>query len=44
LLGVVLNRLDVEKSERYYGYGKYFSYGGKYKQYKRYGYYGGTKK
>lgn len=44
LLGVVLNRLDVEKSERYYGYGKYFSYGGKYKHYTRYGYYGGTKK
>ena len=43
LLGVVLNRLDVEKSERYYGYGKYFSYGGKYNHYKRYGYYGGTK-
>ena len=44
LLGVVLNRLDVEKSERHYGYGRYFSYGGKYKYYKRYGYYGGTKK
>ena len=44
LLGVVLNRLDVEKSERYYGYGKYFSYGGKYKYYKRYGYYGSTGK
>ena len=44
LLGVVLNRLDVEKSERYYGYGRYFSYGGKYKYYKRYGYYGGKKK
>ena len=43
LLGVVLNRLDVEKSERYYGYGRYFSYGGKYKHYKRYGYYGSTK-
>ena len=44
LLGVVLNRLDVDKAERYYGYGKYFSYGGKYKYYKRYGYYGGKKK
>ena len=44
LLGVVLNRLDVDKAERYYGYGKYFSYGGKYKYYKRYGYYGATKK
>lgn len=44
LLGVVLNRLDVDKSERYYGYGRYFSYGGKYKYYKRYGYYGDTKK
>ena len=44
LLGVVLNRLDVDKAERYYGYGKYFSYGGKYKYYKRYGYYGGSKK
>lgn len=44
LLGVVLNRLDVEKSERYYGYGRYFSYGGKYKYYKRYGYYGDKKK
>jgi capsular exopolysaccharide synthesis family protein len=42
-LGVVLNRLDVEKSERYYGYGRYFSYGGKYKYYKRYGYYGAKK-
>jgi capsular exopolysaccharide synthesis family protein len=44
LLGVVLNRLDVEKSERHYGYGKYFSYGGKYEHYKHYGYYGGKKK
>ena len=44
LLGVVLNRLDVDKAERYYGYGKYFSYGGKYKYYKRYGYYGSTKR
>jgi len=43
LLGVVLNRLDVEKAERYYGYGRYFSYGGKYKYYKRYGYYGSKK-
>ena len=40
LLGVVLNRLDVDKAERYYGYGRYFSYGGKYKYYKKYGYYG----
>lgn len=39
LLGVVLNRLDVDKAERYYGYGKYVSYGGKYKHYKKYGYY-----
>lgn len=37
LLGVVLNQLDWDKSERYYGYGK-FSYGGKYKSYKSYGY------
>jgi capsular exopolysaccharide synthesis family protein len=44
LLGVVLNQLDFEKVERYHGYGKYFSYGGKYKQYKGYGYYGGEKK
>jgi len=44
LLGVVLNRLDVDKAERHYGYGRYFSYGGKYKYYKRYGYYGSTKK
>lgn len=44
LLGVVLNRLDVDKAERHYGYGRYFSYGGKYKYYKRYGYYGATKK
>ena len=44
LLGVILNRLDVDKAERHYGYGKYFSYGGKYKYYKRYGYYGGAKK
>ena len=43
LLGVVLNRLDVDKSERYYGYGRHFSYGGKYKYYKRYGYYGSKK-
>ena len=43
LLGVVLNRLDVDKAERYYGYGRYFSYGGKYKYYKKYGYYGGKK-
>ncbi len=35
LLGVVLNQLDVEKQERYYGYGKYSAYGyGKYKGYK----------
>jgi len=44
LLGVVLNRLDVDKAERYYGYGRYFSYGGKYKYYKKYGYYGAKKK
>lgn len=37
LLGVVLNQLDWDKAERYYGYGKY-SYGGKYKSYKNYGY------
>jgi capsular exopolysaccharide synthesis family protein len=37
LLGVVLNQLDWDKAERYYGYGK-FSYGGKYKSYKSYGY------
>jgi capsular exopolysaccharide synthesis family protein len=37
LLGVVLNQLDWDKAERYYGYGK-FSYGGKYKSYKNYGY------
>jgi capsular exopolysaccharide synthesis family protein len=37
LLGVVLNQLDWDRSERYYGYGK-FSYGGKYKSYKSYGY------
>ena len=43
LLGVVLNRLDVDKAERHYGYGRYFSYGGKYKYYKRYGYYGAKK-
>jgi len=43
LLGVVLNRLDVDKAERYYGYGRYFSYGGKYKHYERYGYYGSKK-
>ena len=44
LIGVVLNRLDIVKSERYYGYGKYFTYGGKYNQYKRAGYYGAKKK
>jgi len=44
LLGVVLNRLDVDKAERYYGYGRYFSYGGKYKYYRKYGYYGSSKK
>ena len=33
--GVVLNRLDVEKAERYFGYARYFSYGGKYKYYKK---------
>ncbi len=44
LLGVVLNRLDVEKAERYYGYGRYFSYGGKYKYYKGSGYYGSKKR
>ena len=44
LLGVVLNQLDVEKAERYYGYGKYISYGGKYSRYKRYGYAGSGKK
>jgi succinoglycan biosynthesis transport protein ExoP len=38
LLGVVLNQLDWDRAERYYGYGK-FSYGGKYKSYKSYGYY-----
>ena len=43
LLGVVLNRLDVDKAERYYGYGRHFSYGGKYKYYKKYGYYGDKK-
>ena len=43
LLGVVLNCVDLEKAERYYGYGKYFTYGGKYKYYKRYGSYGGEK-
>ena len=44
LVGVVLNRLDVDKAERYYGYGRYFSYGGKYKYYRKYGYYGSSKK
>ncbi|OGT81170.1 MAG: hypothetical protein A3H91_07660 [Gammaproteobacteria bacterium RIFCSPLOWO2_02_FULL_61_13] len=44
LLGVVLNQLDVEKAERYYGYGKYITYGGKYARYKRYGYSSGGKK
>ncbi len=44
MLGVVLNQLDLEKAERYYGYGRYFSYGSKSKYYKRYGYYGGKKK
>jgi succinoglycan biosynthesis transport protein ExoP len=43
LLGVVLNALDLEKTERYYGYGKYFTYGGNYKYSKRYGSYGGEK-
>lgn len=43
LLGVVLNRLDVAKAERYYGYGTHMSYGGKYEYYKSYGYYGGNK-
>ena len=34
LLGVVVNQLDVDKQERYYGYGKYSAYGyGKYKGY-----------
>ncbi len=37
LLGVVLNQLDWDKAERYYGYGRH-SYGGKYKSYKSYGY------
>mgnify|MGYP003704474853 CR=1 FL=1 len=45
LLGVVLNQLNLEKAERYYGYGKYISYGGKYGRYKKYGYtYGENKK
>jgi succinoglycan biosynthesis transport protein ExoP len=44
LLGVVINQLDLEKAERYYGYGKYFSYGYKHKYYKRYGNYGGANK
>jgi Mrp family chromosome partitioning ATPase len=41
LLGVVLNRLDMAKTERYYGYGKYLSYGGKYRSYEPHRYYGG---
>lgn len=40
LLGVVLNKLDVAKAERYHGYGGNVSYGGKYKHYQSYGYYG----
>ena len=36
LLGVVLNQFDLEKAERYYGYGEHFSYGGKYRSYKTY--------
>ena len=44
LLGVVLNQLDLQKAERYYGYGKYVSYGGKYSRYQRYGYSSSGKK
>ena len=35
ILGVVLNQLDLQKADRYYGYGKYSAYG---KSYKYYGY------
>ena len=36
-LGVVLNQLDTRKADKYYGYGKYSTYG------KGYGYYGYTR-
>jgi capsular exopolysaccharide synthesis family protein len=43
LLGVVLNQLNLEKAERYYGYGRYSGYGGNYKHYERYGSYSGKR-
>ena len=36
LLGVVLNQFDLDKAERYYGYGEHFSHGGKYRSYRTY--------
>lgn len=36
-LGIVLNQLDIRKADKYYGYGKYSTYG------KGYSYYGYTK-
>jgi hypothetical protein len=36
-LGVVVNQIDREKADRYYGYGKYSAYG----YGKKYGGYGG---
>ena len=34
LLGVVLNQVDLDKTERYYGYGEHYSHGGKYRSYR----------
>jgi capsular exopolysaccharide synthesis family protein len=34
LLGVVLNQVDFDTAERYYGYGEHYSHGGKYRSYK----------